>query len=545
LLSAFNAYGQTSLREGDACFDAGDYACAIIKYNAAFERLSGKEKQKVEIKLLRARRCAEHIALANQAFSNGNYKTAKEKYSIVLESNPNDKIAQARIEECESFLNPPPPPSLNVSPSQLSFSATGGNRQINVTTNATSFSVSGLPSWCSIQKYSNYFVITCNANPVTTTRTGYCTVTAGDKAVTVNISQTGKAVVETTLHVSTENLSFYASGGTSEQIKVYSNANSYSVSLVPSWCMVKTYSGYFVVTCSANNSTNPRSDWFKVSAGGKDIQINIHQNGNPPKSQPKPQTTLSVSNDDLYFAAKGGKSERIEIYSNASTYSVSNVPYWYKVLAYNGYIVVDCDANKSRTNRQNYFTVIAGDKKQRIYVTQESKKLCFNCPKAKYPWGLSVGYVSKETNYYNDIDGIQIGIRFEPLFKYGFGLNMGLNYEHYYTTYENYYQDGYKHKYEENALNIPFHLEYRLNFSKYFNIFAYSGIGFDIINASSASASDFATNFTFDYGGGLRINHIQLNIGKSARIKDADANIFNGMSLYYYKNLVISMAYMF
>jgi len=60
-ISAFSAFSQTLLQEGDACFDAGDYACAITNYKSAMDVSSGQDKQKAEIKLSRANRCAENF----------------------------------------------------------------------------------------------------------------------------------------------------------------------------------------------------------------------------------------------------------------------------------------------------------------------------------------------------------------------------------------------------------------------------------------------------------------------------------------------------
>ncbi|MBK6571865.1 MAG: BACON domain-containing protein [Saprospiraceae bacterium] len=73
----------------------------------------------------------------------------------------------------------------------------------------------------------------------------------------------------TNLSVSISTLYFTSYGGTSEQIKVYSNVITYSVpsSLVPSWCTVNTYSGYFTVTASANPNSKSRIDWLKVTVG--------------------------------------------------------------------------------------------------------------------------------------------------------------------------------------------------------------------------------------------------------------------------------------
>jgi tetratricopeptide (TPR) repeat protein len=388
-LVTLSARSQTSLQAGDACFDKGDYVCAKAKYSEAFNSTSGKDRQMAEIKLTRANWCAEHIALANQAYNNKNYRSAKENYQSVLDSNPNDSYAKSQLERCNNALNPPvdPPP---VTPP-----------------------------------------------PVT-------------------------PPPATTLSVSKENIYFTSSGGRSEDIKVYSNAATYSVKLLPPWCTVQTYNGYFVITCSANNSTQSRSSWFKVVAGDKDVRITVNQSGIS-----QSQTTTSRSN------------------------------------------------NSTATNRKK-------------------AQGCFNCPKTKDTWGLTLGYVQMDY-----LEGIQFGLKVEPLFKYGFGLNTGILLEEY-TNDELGYETNDVAMY---AVNIPLHLEYRLNFSKWFNIFAYGGVGFNAITDSSVE--DYFLPVCFEYGGGLRVSHVQFNVGKSLYLGDFRYMQEFGTDIEPYQNLVVSISYMF
>ncbi|MBK8044912.1 MAG: BACON domain-containing protein [Haliscomenobacter sp.] len=177
-----------------------------------------------------------------------------------MDSNPKDSHAQAQLEKCNSALNPVV--TLSVSKGNLSFPASGGSENITVSTNKSPYSVNLLPSWCTLQKYSGYF-INCSANAGTNIRNGYFMVAAGDKTIRINISQSGKEEIktETALSVSKGNLSF-PSGGGSENITVVTNKGSYSINLLPAWCSVKKYSGYFIISCSANSSVNVRNDFF-------------------------------------------------------------------------------------------------------------------------------------------------------------------------------------------------------------------------------------------------------------------------------------------
>jgi hypothetical protein len=46
-----------------------------------------------------------------------------------------------------------------------------------------------LPSWCSVQKYNNYFVVICNVNKEISKRSDYFYVKNGVETIRVNVSQ--------------------------------------------------------------------------------------------------------------------------------------------------------------------------------------------------------------------------------------------------------------------------------------------------------------------------------------------------------------------
>ncbi len=463
LFSSFSAFCQTYLLDGDRCFDKGDYGCAITNYEQAIKIASGKDKQIAEIKLTRAKFCQDHIKIANQSFNKKEYSAAKTEYQNVLESNPKDSYVQSQLEKCKAALSPAA--TLSVSKENLSFSASGGTESIMVTTNKGLYSVNLLPSWCSIQKYSGYFVISCAANSSTNARNDFFMVVAGDKTVRINVSQSGKkeeTKTETTLSATKSGLWFSSSGGRSEQIKIFSNAPYYSVSLVPSWLKVETHSGFIVVICTTNNSNVSRSGWFKVTAGEKELRITVNQEGVQYRNLNSPT-------------------------SPSSNYS------------------------KTKTKKS------------------------FNSPKTKDTWGLTLGYVN-----YDFGEGPQFGLKVEPLFQYGFGLNTGINLEAYSVDAWSAFTEW---KFQEYAVNIPLHLEYRLNFSKWFNIFIYGGAGFYAV--TDANFSDYSLPSTFDYGGGFRVTHFQINVGRNLYLGDFKAFDLFGENIRPYQNYSVSMAFMF
>lgn len=90
----------------------------------------------------------------------------------------------------------------------------------------------------------------------------------------------------------------FSSSGGRETFYVATNASSYDVWGLPSWCSIenKTSSG-FTLVCSSNTSCNSKSDYIKVKAAGKEIRIDIEQD---PYSGPS-ATITSIEQEHNIF----------------------------------------------------------------------------------------------------------------------------------------------------------------------------------------------------------------------------------------------------
>ncbi|MBA6151526.1 BACON domain-containing protein [Gelidibacter maritimus] len=281
--TATSVLAQTPLVAGDNCFDNGDYVCAQKKYQDAMDTASGRDKQIAEIRYSRANSCNNWLTVANRAFNNNSYESAKENYQWVLNENPNDNYAKSQLEKCISALKAVI--KLSVSKESLTFSPLGGMDRIFVNTNATSYSVRNIPSWCTVQKFDSYFDITYTPNTGISPRTGLYKITAGDKEVEIYASQpVPPKKQEITLSVSKENIRL------NEVVKsiiidVNTNSSDYQITNLPSWCRVKSkYHNWFSLECEANYNSYSREDWFYVNAGNKSVRINLHQSGSTKKS---------------------------------------------------------------------------------------------------------------------------------------------------------------------------------------------------------------------------------------------------------------------
>jgi len=273
-----------NLDEGNQCFNKGDYICAEAKYKEAFKTAVGKDKQIAEIKIQRANKCIEYLKSADLEFNNKNYIKAKEKYLLILESNSNDTYAKSQIENCNNLLIKATETSLSLSKTELSFQFSGGNETIsirtNTTTNINSYIITLLPSWCSVQKFNSYFVISCNTNYESTQRSDYFNISFGTKTIRVNIIQQGKPKAkDITLNVSNSNLYFTKNDDKEQTISITTNAVDFSVNSYPYWCIVKKYKDYITVSCVKNESNESRSNWFLIKAENKEVKVYINQAG--------------------------------------------------------------------------------------------------------------------------------------------------------------------------------------------------------------------------------------------------------------------------
>ena len=217
------------------------------------------------------------------------------------------------------------------------------------------------------------------------------------------------------------------------------------------------------------------------------------------------------------------------------------------------------------------------------YTPYRSYKKEWNSPNEPKIIGLSLGYVTKQWSlsqegrsekigYWEDkkyLTGLQVGIRVEPQFKYGFALNTGLYYEYYFSNTDNtVITDEYnnelscKGKLKEHNLYLPIHFEYRLHFSDNFKVFSFGGIGLDYglggaIKYTDISGYEDTTfdniyddswawkrfNTSLEYGAGIHIYGIQLHFGMAKGLINMSDD--DKVKVKMNKNLSIGLSYMF
>ena len=170
----------------------------------------------------------------------------------------------------------------------------------------------------------------------------------------------------------------------------------------------------------------------------------------------------------------------------------------------------------------------------------------------KRPFGLSIGYVSKQCNNmgqkipwvncgYDESKksspALRVGLWYAPEFGYGIGLQTGIYYEFSYSQYETNYTDGHGHIMEESAkvlltehnLSIPLRIQYRYEIIPDLSVFIYTGPSFDFsvaydekvtLGNESGTISMYEMekglnryNILWGVGGGIRWKGLQLTLG--------------------------------
>lgn len=166
---------------------------------------------------------------------------------------------------------------LDVSTSDVEFSANGGSRTIEIYTDGECQISTQPESWAHASINDNSILLSVDENPGIK-RTDYFVIKSGSKEKRINISQDGKPA--TRLSVSTENVSFGKAGGR-RSITVSTNGEWRIGVGTASWAHTSISGNTITLRVDENNSGDERTDYFTVVAGDKDVRINITQTGGP------------------------------------------------------------------------------------------------------------------------------------------------------------------------------------------------------------------------------------------------------------------------
>jgi len=463
-------------------------------------------------------------------------------------------------------------------PNEVKFDDKVGSKDITVYSDGRYKAVSNKPDWCKVKINDGYFTITCDPNKGAE-RTATITVTADDKETKVTVQQ-------------------------AEYRATYLNTNGVTSVKIPALGDTKT------VTINTDGydwkySVTPHSPWLIDSKSGKTLTLKAYRNQGSVRNatitltptsgnvtpvtitvtQPKEATYIRVEGSNTVHFSPKGDTKKIEIETDGDDWSF-NKPYWITNARKNGNtLTLECGKNYGSKNEDK--VTFRSDNATPAYITVKQRGIFNSLKDDGRLFGFSAGYVIKQWEWKDSegsgkygiwegdklINGIQAGVRIEPLFKYGFGLNTGLFYEYYFATSKEdtgTYRDmpgtyQFRSKYTEHSLHLPVHLEYRAHFHKQFQIFACGGASIDLGLLDKVTSTDVneenpyyaETNFygraddglghkrfnlSADVGAGFRINGVQLNVGTSYGL--LDISTIPGVSIKQNKLLTASLSWM-
>ncbi|MBP3472480.1 MAG: hypothetical protein J6K41_09665 [Paraprevotella sp.] len=275
-------------------------------------------------------------------------------------------------------------------------------------------------------------------------------------------------------------------------------------------------------------------EWLKKSLAGQNLEAQLEDCELTTGLAPWPKTRADV--ETLLYKYTGSSSS-----SNSGTQSTYTPP------------TNQSSSTSSNSSSHSYNSSSNYSSSSSYNHSSYRRHHKFNEAKDNYCVGLSAGYVQKQWVY--DFDGakeqvdvfgedkfthgFQFGIRIDPQFGYGFGINTGLYYEYYSDRSEDLYEEDIEYHYRsvEHSLYLPIHLKYSLNFSKWFQLAIYGGIGldcglkgevylrcdgetYDSMNLYDDDLDMKRFNASLEYGASMRIRRFQLDFTISKGLID-------------------------
>lgn len=226
----------------------------------------------------------------------------------------------------------------------ISIVSSGGASTVTISTDASDWSYSGLPSWCSASRSGRKLTIRADKNNSRQTRFDSFTVSTSDGKHTAKVTVTQSPVQQqssSSSNSSSDYLYVNSSNTSPQNISVGSskvthhfavNTNSsYRVELLPGWTRVINQKNDGFDLIIEENRGSARKDWFRVAAGSIEVKVYIEQKG----GEKSIETYLKVSGYTSSFnstcKSADGCTGTYYVETNAFDYTVEGYPYWISV----------------------------------------------------------------------------------------------------------------------------------------------------------------------------------------------------------------------
>lgn len=243
-------------------------------------------------------------------------------------------------------------PSFSVSPSVVSFTASGGSQSLVFTdtpSGGLSYEVLSGSSWLSFSFVND--TVTAASNSSTSSRTGsikFWNQDDPDDYVVVGVEQAGYVPVPV-LTVSPSSKSFAYTGGS--QVFNITYSDSLSFNTLPSWLsgevsyVVAGESARYTMTAAENTGTSSRSFSWVISDESSSVTVQVYQAGRPgPGPVPATDGNLRASKTKVVIGPYNSDAT-VELYGVHSSGYRYTIDYqdgsgWCSVSSYSNYVVI-------------------------------------------------------------------------------------------------------------------------------------------------------------------------------------------------------------
>lgn len=331
-----------------------------------------------------------------------------------INSSRTDNIVSSPVKEVDTYIKVD-----GKSSTSSSHSASGGTEYFNISTDAKSWTTSGVPSWCSIyDKTSSSFSLRVNANSSTNSRSDYMLVrTPNGHTARIDIKQSGKTNA-TSATIQDVTVSHNQTVGGEDGMTIKMKLNVHGLKDKDGAVAVYFYdengkalkdkngkydtSGGDVATHDNIKPKYDNSEWgeFKLSipyselhlsesAGTKSIKFKfIVWDKSTATSKNILSTSLystsfyfnpafltvdgSATDKTKHFSESGGR-EIYYVKTSDSSYETWGVPSWCSIESKtSSSFTLVCNRNTSTSSRSDYMKVKAAGKEIRIDITQDA-----------------------------------------------------------------------------------------------------------------------------------------------------------------------------
>lgn len=253
-----------------------------------------------------------------------------------------------------------------------SVDAAANSFNVQVTTNGSAWSTSGVPEWITLSLTlgtdSGVVAVSSQANPTTSSRSAKITFTSGSATQTLTVTQTG-TIIDFDI---TPNSKTVQATANSFDLKVSTNGVSWNASNIPGWVTLSSITGSgvktIVVSCQENSSSSPRTATITFTSEIATETLTLTQNG--------AGATISLDKTTQLVEATTN-SFKVQVTTNDASWSTSGIPSWITLdptaSIGNRAVNVSCQANTTTSSRTATITFTSGYSTQTLIVTQKGE----------------------------------------------------------------------------------------------------------------------------------------------------------------------------